>query len=212
MPVCTRLVLILTCLASGCLVASRPARTEDGPPPRRLTRDVAVTYRSSVGGGLGDGEILTRACYAAATGRERFESGGVVRIVDPRAKRAWFFVVTPGDPAAGVVTMSRMGEEDGSLPDLALQPDLQVIRDGEDHVAGLPCSLWRIRDRNEPEEAARTVCVSVDGLVLRSRMTLDGDLHWQEAIRVEYGPLDPAQFEPPPGWPVQEEEKATPGR
>ena len=63
-----------------------PALAQDGPPPLKPARDVAVTYRMPDAPVAGM-EIRLRTLVSAATGRRRQENAGLVRITDPQAKR-----------------------------------------------------------------------------------------------------------------------------
>jgi hypothetical protein len=60
-----------------------------------------------------------------------------------------------------------------------------------------------MREVQEPEEDGTELCLAADGVVLRSRTRRQGVAEMMEAVRVEYGPLDPALFSPPRDWPVQ---------
>ncbi len=182
-------------------LACGPALAQPAPPPLRPAQDVTIT-RGMPHPVPGMGRHEMRILVSAATGRVRAENAGLVEILDRRAKRQWRWDSTAGSRAVTEIVL-----EDDDLPmthdELAGDPDFEVRRVGEDRVAGLPCALWRIRDRGEPETEAVTLCLSADGLPLREAVSRAGRSQTIEATRVEYRALDPALFAPPQGWTIR---------
>ncbi len=210
MRACAGWAAALACLAGAALA-------EERPPPLRLQQDTTVTYRIIHTGVAEAAGVDTRSLvgqalqnlpptdvvhlHQAATGRTRSGTSGHVGISDPRAGREWSFDTT-ATGAARVVRL-REGETLGmSVEQAAQDPDFVTVRQGSRQVAGLPCTEWRVRLRDEPEERAMLACFAADGLMLRLVHGSSGMTMVQEALRVERGPLDPALFVPPPGWPV----------
>ncbi|WP_431270085.1 hypothetical protein [Dankookia sp. P2] len=89
------------------------------------------------------------------------------------------------------------------LREVARDPDFQVTRLGTDQVAGIACTRWRVREVQKPAEDGTEFCLAADGVMLRSQTRRQGMTEMMEAVRVEYGPLDPALFVPPRDWPMQ---------
>ncbi|WP_188899850.1 hypothetical protein [Caldovatus sediminis] len=175
----------------GSAAASDQEAPEGAAPPLLPVRDVAVTYRLA---GLGGAKEM-RISWLAAAGRLRLdlpaELGGVM-LVDRHAQRAFMVM----DPQRLVVELPLGGD----LPRLGeLPPGAQLVREGQDRVAGLPCTVWRYRDREQSGRA----CITADGVLLRASgpgPAGTGDGGALEAVAVAYGPQDPARFEPPPGY------------
>lgn len=67
-------------------------------------------------------------------------------------------------------------------------------RRGADRVAGLPCTEWQTTDS---EGAPTLACITEDGVLLRARR---GREVLVQAVRVQYGPQDPAAFRVPDGY------------
>ncbi|TCZ57148.1 hypothetical protein [Roseicella aquatilis] len=189
-------------LMLGLFATAWPALAQDAPPPLKPARDVAITYRaaSSPVPGL---DIQLRTLVSAATGRQRQENSGLVGITDPRAKRRLMFSMDRQDGLYGRVIEQPISDDEMSLEEVARDPDFRVTRHGTETVAGLSCTVWRVREAQEPEAEARELCLTADGLMLRSRAQKGGMRESIEAVSVEYAPLDPALFAPPAGWPVQ---------
>jgi hypothetical protein len=178
-------------LPGGPAAASAQERPEGAVPTLLPAHDVAVTYRLA---GLGGAKEM-RISWLTAAGRLRLdlpaELGGVM-LVDRRAQRAFMVM----DHQRLVVELPLGGD----LPRLGeLPPGAQLVREGEDRVAGLPCTVWRYRDRDQSGRA----CITADGVLLRASgpgPAGTGDAGALEAVAVAYGPQDPARFEPPPGY------------
>jgi hypothetical protein len=193
------------------------AMAEERPPPLRLQQDATVTFRVTLGGaaeaaGVDPSSLVGEALrgmppvevvqmHQAATGRTRAGTSGPVAVRDSRAQRMWTFDTTA--TGAGRVVRQREGEMAGlTMEQVGQDPDFEARRQAPREVAGVPCTDWRLRLRDEPEEEALLACFAADGLVLRIARSAAGMTQVQEAVRVARGPLDPALFVPPPGWPV----------
>jgi hypothetical protein len=148
-------------------------------------------------------EHRLRTLVSAGTGRQRQENAGLVGITDPQAKRRYMFSTDRQDGLFGRVVEQPISNDEMDLAEVARDPDFRVTRHGTETIAGLGCTVWRVREAQEPEEEATELCLSADGLMLRSRAQRQGMASVMEAVRVEYGPLDPSLFAPPAGWPVQ---------
>jgi hypothetical protein len=159
------------------------------PPALQPVRDVAVTYRVS-GGGPETREM--RVAWLASAGMSRLEPPGAPGwiLVESRPGRATLvvdsqraFMRLPPAMAAGMT--------------LELPPGIILSRRGEDRVAGEGCTVWLAY----PAQGRTAVCVTAEGLMLRSVTTLPfGGENRLEAVAVHYGPQDPARFRIPEGY------------
>lgn len=210
MRACAGWAAALACLAGAALA-------EERPPPLRLQQDATVTSRVTLAGvagaaGVDPNSLVGQALrdmppvevvqmHQSATGRIRAGTAGPVSVTDPRAQRMWTFDTTA--TGAGRIVRQREGEMVGlTMEQVGQDPDFEARRQAPREVAGVPCTDWRLRLRDEPEEQAILACFAADGLVLRIARSAAGMTEVQEAVRVARGPLDPALFSPPPGWRV----------
>lgn len=188
---------VLALALLGGAAAAVPALADDAAastPPLLPTRDVAVTYRLA---GLGSaGTKQMQVAWLTAEGRLRLdlpaELGGVM-LVDRREQRAFMVM----DHQRLVVELPLGGD----LPHLGeLPPGARLTREGQDRVAGLPCTVWRYQDGGQSGRA----CITADGVLLRASgpgaTGGAGDDGALEAVAVAYGPQDPARFRPPPEY------------
>lgn len=158
---------------AGAAGQERPATTP--------TRDVDVLYRAMAGGK----EVEQRSRFAVSLGRIRIDtpSPGLYVLVD-RSER----------------TMDMVSTGDRSVLEMPYDPQRTVgglpsgqgfVRQGDDVVAGLKCTEW------QPNASATSACMTADGVLLRVR---SGSAVVVQAVRVAYGPIDPAVFAIPPGY------------
>lgn len=158
------------------------ATAQDRPAPLP-TRDVDVTYRSQQGNQV----LEQRSRFAAGAQRMRLDTPtpGLYVIVDYRAHT--MAMVSTADrgvldmpaPATGAPGMAAAG---------------MYVRQGDDRVAGLPCTEWQAKDTQGQPAVA---CYTADGVMLRARR---GTQVLAVAIRVAYGPVDAALFTIPDGY------------
>ena len=84
----------------------------------------------------------------------------------------------------------------------ALEATGRFARAGTASYAGQTCTAWRCEDGR----STRGVCVTDDGAMLRGVTTSQHEGQAQtgglEAMRVDYGPQDPARFRHPEGYRV----------
>jgi hypothetical protein len=172
-----RLLVLALCAAAG------PALAQDGPLTTP-TRDVDVMYRSTTGSRT----VEQRSRYRAADGKLRLDtpSPGLWMIVDPHAHTV--AMVSDGD--RGVVDMRLRGPVGPG----GFAAGQAFTRQRETTVAGLACTEWQAVDR---QGEAVVACFTADGILLRARRA--GTVLVQ-AVRVSYGPLDPAAFTIPLGY------------
>lgn len=172
-----RLAVIPLCLLAGAAAAQdRPAALP--------TRDVDVTYRSDQAGQ----PLEQRSRFAASLQRMRLDmpTPGLYMIMDYRAHT----MSVVSDPDRGVLDMPAPP----GAPAMGANPGAAYHRRGQDRVAGLPCTEWEVQDTiGQPA----LTCFTEDGVMLRARR---GAAVLAVAVRVAYGPLDPALFAPPPGY------------
>jgi hypothetical protein len=190
-------------LSAAFLLLALDAAAQTAPPALRPERDVTIT-RGGAHPVPGMGRFEVREMVSAGTGRIRNENAGAVLVQDRRGLRSWQWNAD-APPEARRVTETVLEADDLPLgyDELPREPDFVVTARGADRVAGLPCTIWHIRERDDAPEDGTTLCLSADGLLLRQVTARGGMRSGIEATRVEYGALDPALFEPPRGWPVQ---------
>ena len=71
-----------------------------------------------------------------------------------------------------------------------------MARVGDDKIVGINCTIWNIKMAGRDDG---TVCVSADGVLLRSHYN-DGKNETTEATGVDYAPQSPSLFEVPAGF------------
>jgi hypothetical protein len=178
-----RLRLALLLLAAPlCAQAQEAPRLEP-------TRDVAVTYRIVGQGAQGQVNLAWRASSRQA------------RLDNPDGS----FLVA--DLAAGTGFMASDRERqlmvlpapppNAGVPGL-VPPGGHFTREGTDRVAGIECTNWRVE---LPEGGRGRVCVTADGVVLRSVGSAAGQPEQGlEATSVTFAPQNPARFNRPAGY------------
>lgn len=171
------------------LTASLPASAQDRPQ-LTPTRDVSVTYRTSGQDG-GAGQEMQMSWLTAR---------GLLRVDLPRGQ-GWLVTDTRGSSGFMVAEAQRMVMDipAGHHPaaGAVLRESARYVREGNDRVAGLACTVWRIEGEGDTNRA----CVTADGVMLRAATA--GSRQGQgvlEAISVRQGPQDPARFERPAGF------------
>jgi hypothetical protein len=199
----TRRRMQLGTLAVGILllfgIAARPVAAQDRPifPPNR---DVSVAYRVERDGQ----DLRIRVAWSSVLRALRLEAdagapaslGGMPLppgsrvIIDRGARRA--FAVQ--DSTGLILNLPQLfSRAEASERELAAA---QARREGVDHVAGLPCTVWRLLPRSDaPKRRPVRVCVTVDGVPLRAQE--EGQRDKAEAISVRYGPQEQTLFRPP---------------
>ncbi|MDJ0387167.1 hypothetical protein QMO56_03485 [Roseomonas sp. E05] len=175
-------------LALGTLWAAAAARAE--PAHLRPVRDVAVTYR--VQGGNQAPRMVPVAWLAAA---ERIRA-------EPPGLPGWLLVDLPRNEALLVIEAQGMAVRlpaGDVLPMLGgIPPGTRMAPAGSGTVAGHRCEIWQV----SRQDAAGTVCLTKDGVILRAEGARDNRRGRLEATRVAYGRQDPKQFQLPAGLPV----------
>ena len=185
------------CSAVLLAVGIGSAAAQGDRPPMLPTRDVAVTYRV-VGAPAWAEE--TRISWLASEGRQRIEWPGGVRVtvVDHRSPGESF---TMYDGVRSVF-MLRAGEEPAIGTFGGPEATGRFVRVGTASYAGQTCTVWRYG----VERSTGEVCIAADGAMLRGVTVLEYEGQTQagglEAIRVGYGPQDPARFRWPDGYRV----------
>ena len=158
-------------------------------------RDVVVVYRVTSDTATGGAPVprpdrMTFA-YSGQSGRMRLDTGeDTYTIIDRGADR--LYLVSPARRTVWVQRAISSG-----TPEFLMRDGATYIWAGSATIAGLPCTVWRIR--GDGREA--TGCVTPDGVV--TRYVTDGAGLTQtsvEAISVVYETTPAARFEPPPGY------------
>jgi hypothetical protein len=174
-------------LAAAVLLAAPalPAAAQDRPLASP-SRDVAVTYRLAAGPAQ-----EMRLSWLAAERRMRLDMPGQgYMVIDQRDQRA--FMVMDEQRMVMEIPFAQNTRRMGQLP-----PGARLTREGEDRVAGTPCTVWAY------QEGGRTgrSCITEDGVVLRVQSAA-GPEESMEASAIAYGPQDPARFRPPEDYTV----------
>lgn len=173
------------------------AQPTGGQPAIHPTRDVAVEYeargRPDASGPMQSG--LVRVFWTDHGALARVEMPGLPMwgIIDlARARMTVVFAAQHG--------YVDLPLDPNRVPGLSIPPGTQLTRIGSATVAGLDCTVWRVRGPGD----AGTACITADGLVLRAQghgqehgMSGNGTL---SAVKVRYGPLPAALFAPPVGF------------
>lgn len=165
------------------LTIATPAWAQDRPPTAP-TRDVDVLYRANTGGR----SVEQRSRFAVSAGKVRIDtpSPGLYVIVDRGSQH--MDMVSEGDHSVLELPYDPAHTVGGVAPDRAYE------RLGTDTIAGVACTEWRTADKQGRPVA---VCMTGDGVLLRARA---GATVLVQALRVAYGPIDPAVFAIPAGY------------
>ncbi|WP_203070218.1 hypothetical protein [Falsiroseomonas ponticola] len=173
-------------LLLAALLCAGPALAQQAPLTLP-TRDVAITYR---GTGGGDAVTIVMA-WSAARQAVRMEMPGM----------GWSVANHGATPPSGFIVM----EEARRVMDMPAQVlnrqigaprDARFVREGSDRVAGQACTIWRYQSGGDEGR----VCMTADGVMLRSQGSFAGQSGGMEATQVTYAPQDPSRFEPPAGY------------
>jgi len=174
-------------LALGLLWGGGAARAEQAPAHLRPVRDVAVTYRVEGGN---QAPRMVPVAWLAATKRIRAEPPGLP---------GWVLVDLPRNEALLVIEAQGMAVRlpaGDMLPLLGgIPPGTRMAPAGSGTVAGQRCDLWQV----SRQDAAGTVCLTKDGVILRAEGARGGRRGQLQATRVTYGRQDPARFQLPAG-------------
>lgn len=157
-------------------------------------RDVTVLYRlggeaaEQIPGGAPDG---VRLQWDAAGQRLRAEPVGrpVYAITDLGRRVADFVFAQQG---AYMETRIKGGDPQTLLAGR----DARFTRRGTDRLLGLDCTNWAIHS----PKIDGTGCVTVDGVVLRAAVTVEGRPGTLTALSVVYAPQPADAFAPPAGF------------
>ncbi|HYF07542.1 MAG TPA: DUF4412 domain-containing protein [Acetobacteraceae bacterium] len=172
-------------LIAAALLAT-PALAQDRPP-LFPTRDVAVTYRMA--GGPAQGQEMSMSWLAAGRMMRVDLPGGMGFMVADQQNQRGFMVME----AQRMIMDVPMAQAAGHMRALE---NARFTRGGSDTVAGTPCTVWRYEGQGQ----SGTACVTADGVLLRSQTNAGGQNVTMEAVRVAYGPQDPARYQRPQGY------------
>jgi hypothetical protein len=130
-----------------------------------------------------------RIAWLTAEQRMRLDLPGQgYMVVDQRGQRA--FMVMDSTRMVMEIPFAQNTQRMAQLPQGA-----RLAREGQDRVAGTPCTVWTY------QEGGRTgrTCITADGVVLRVTSP-GGPEESMEATEVAYDAQDPARFRPPAGY------------
>jgi hypothetical protein len=175
----------LLLLPAPLAAQTRPALA----PPR----DLAVTYRAAEGGEI-------RLAHRAAERLTRLDLPGEQGWLVLGATGAGFLAL----PAQRLLLELAPGQDSGR--GLLPAPGARALREGQDRVAGQPCTVWRVEDAGAPVR----LCLTEAGVPLRAE-PVGRPAARIEAVSVQEAPQDPARFRRPEGFAAQPAPRGAPG-
>jgi len=171
-----------------------PAAAAQQTPLMVATRDVVVTYR-----GIGAGDAPAVAPSVAWLGSRR-----ALRMDMPGL--GWSVAEHGATPPTGFIVLEEQRRIMEMPPNvlrrqLGATPDARFTREGTDRIAGHACTLWRF----ESQDGEGQLCMTADGVMLRSLGKIQGQTMGVEATQVAYTAQDPSRFQRPTGYePLQQ--------
>lgn len=173
------------------LACAAPAAAQE--PPRVPTRDYAATYALS---GVGaEAPKTVQISFSSAAKRQRIdmaEAGQTVSmIMEMAGQRMW---VLEHDSRMAMELTRGAGSD---APISPIDEDATLTRVGNDRVAGLACTVYRVVRQGKPEG---TACVTEHGILLRGEFDDDGERTRMEATRVSLERQPAERFQVPPGY------------
>lgn len=190
-----RILGLTVAAACGLLAGTALAQQH---PPLQPTRDVTVTYhvtgeaQGARGGAAGED---MRIRYSAETHRMRVEThrqGHESFAIVDRAQHR-MVVVLPAQHRYMELPMRPSGNPALMEDD----PNLRFARGGQETVAGVSCTDWKVSDRTNPDHRG-TACLTTDGVLLRGSDATGA--RGIVATKVEYGAIPAELFSPPSGF------------
>lgn len=181
--------IIVGLVGFAALLCAGAAWAEDQHPLYRPTRDVAVSYTLDHEGPGAPKQA--HLYYSAASGKLRFEDQKQVFILD------W-----PGKTSTMVMLREHIYMQMPLDPETALgfllNGDMKFARGNSEAIAGQRCTDWDV----DTAVATGTVCVTDDGVLLRSRgqTKSGGGGGGFQATEVSYDPQPATLFIPPAGF------------
>lgn len=170
------------------LAAPTAAGAAEQPPTAPL-RDADITYRSF----RGAQPFEERMRWQVESQRMRLDPPvpGLYLIVDYAGRKLIF---VDADKRRASIADAPSGPPGAGPAGPGMPAGSDYVHEGEDNVAGTPCTEWRTTDlAGQPVQ----VCISADGLLLRARVAGKVTI---EAVSVHIGPQNPADFRVPPGF------------
>ena len=187
----------ITGLAFAMALLATPALAQDRPP-LFPTRDVAVTYRMS--GGPQSGVEMTMSWHAAGQQMRVDMPGGLGFMVADQQNQRGFMVMEAQRMIMDIPMAQAAGAQEAMR-------NARFTRGGNDSVAGTACTNWTY----ETPQQQGTACITADGVMLRSQTSMAGQQLTMEAVRVNYGPQDPARYQRPQGYQAMQAPPMPPG-
>ncbi|UPY36855.1 hypothetical protein [Sediminicoccus sp. KRV36] len=179
---------LLIVLATGLGLLAAPSISAQTGPSLIPTRDVVVTYR------IVSSEATTTLdmAWLAAAAKLRADVPGVGWSVADHRAGTGFIVI---EEAKRIMEM----------PPRVLQGQLgppagaRFTQEGTQRIAGTACTDWRYEGSGQEGR----ICLSADGIMLRSQVTAGGPAGITgglEATHIRYEAQDPARFAVPEGY------------
>jgi hypothetical protein len=188
-------------LGAVLLVLGAASARADDQPPLVPTRDVAVTYHVQDPQGA---SRVVHMYFDAADQRVHIDmssqpgflvidhKSGEVMMVNSATRS---YIQVPAPPAMGNLMFRT--------------PDLHLVRQGTQTVAGFPCTVWQM---SQGGHEGGDACITSDGVVLSGKpANAPSPDTGIKATAVSYGPQPPALFAAPAGYQRIQPTMAPPG-
>lgn len=168
------------------LLLALPAAAQDKPSNVIPSRDVAVTYK------MNDAQEM-RMSWTGAGQKMRIDmpGGQGAMIVDHSTRKA-LMVMT----AQRMVMEMPFDAAAGSMPKPEDFAQALKGKEGTETIAGYSCTVWRFEQQGQ----SGTVCLTDDGVPLRTKSGGGQTAVSMVATEVKYGTQDPANFAAPAGY------------
>jgi hypothetical protein len=183
-------------LGAALLAGGAAAQTV---PQLHPTRDVSVSYRG-LGGAQEQAVTLTIAWLAASRTMRMDVPAMGWSVTDLRVPSGFIVIeaerrIMPLPPAA----LARQ---------LGPSPAARFTREGTLRIAGQSCTQWRYEEADNDGQ----ICLTADGVMLRSQGRMGVQSGGVEAVQVTYAAQDPARFVAPEGYQAPRAPRERPAR
>jgi len=185
--------MVAACVLAAGAVAAAPAWAQDHPP-FAATRDAAITYKL-----LGD---RTDPHLPSEMHMYLKADGGLMR-VDASGQPGYAVIDRPNNRMFLVMDSQKAYMEmdptdSGGPQQFMLNSSMQFTRQGDDVVAGLPCTIWSV----QAKQGSGLACITGDGVILRAQgVAANGSkTGGLEATSVSYATQPASLFAPPEGY------------
>jgi hypothetical protein len=187
----TGLTLAAALLAGPALAQDRPALFP--------TRDVTVTYRMT--GGPQSGVEMAMSWLANGQLMRVDVPGGLGFMVSDHQNQRGFMVMEQQRAIMDIPMAQAAGAQEAMR-------NARFTRGANATVAGIACTNWTYET---PQQPSGTACITADGVLLRSQVTMGAQQMTMEAVRVDFAAQDPARYQRPQGYQSMQMPQMPPG-